>query len=154
MIAYVDTIRDFLDNVKTKWLTMLRWRIHKPVPKTSRKKVLWTENAKSRAYDQMHTLIREIIRANFCRDALEIQMFPSEVYWKKMESLKTLERLYPELRLDHSPTRISWFSEVMARKAFGADEWETIKRTLWLLKEGNGLKDIPPNIILPKKGLQ
>lgn len=149
LMYYADAIADFCDDVREKWSNMLRWGYRKPTPRPT-KKVLWTNSAKNRAFDQMHALIREIVKANFCRDALDIYVFTLDVYKKKLEALQTIERLYPELRLDYSPTRISWFSEVVARKVFGKTDWDTIKRTLWLVKESNGLRDLPPEIVFPK----
>lgn len=89
---------------------------------------------KKKAEARMNLLIKELIKASYCKSVLNVQMLKSKQYDERMHNLKQLETMYPELSKWYSPTKYYHFSEKNAVQAFGAADWFIMRHTLDLAK--------------------
>lgn len=92
---------------------------------------------------KVNSLLLELIKAKYCREVLKIQLFDEEQFNERLESLRRLEKAYPEMSRSYSPTRIGYWCENSAIAAFGVNEWYTLKRTLELLRPETTVKLYP-----------
>lgn len=108
---------------------------------------------KAEARDKIEELTKELIKSNFCKEVLENPPLDESDYDAKLSTLRKLERQYPDLKREYSPTQYKGFREDMALLAYGQSSkngWQVIKRTLWLTKKD--IADYPSVFSMPADG--
>jgi hypothetical protein len=85
--------------------------------------------------DRIQGLMRELIKAMYCRDVLHNPCLTEEGFAYRMDFLRKCEQNNPDLAKPYSPTRNFRFMDTHACEIYGANEWWEVKRTLELTKE-------------------
>jgi len=140
-IYVYEWLSDLWYNIRTLWgefkgaMFDMRWGFydmdmppqHQPTPKL--------RGQVADAEDKIKTLIRDLLKSQYCAIMLNNPAFAADKYEEKLKVLQRLEESYPQLRQWYSPTQISGFMEHAACAAFGGNhEWQIMKNTLDLTR--------------------